>query len=49
MKKDELEQWSLYNTISTHVIIQTYIATDADMNVIIYGFKMAKLSNKSVK
>ena len=39
----------LHNMISTHMIIQTYVATDADMNVILYGFKMARLSNESVK
>ena len=50
MKKQELEQLkALHNAISTHVIIQAYIATDMDVNIIIYGFKMARLSNESVK
>ena len=45
---------ALHNAMSTHMIIQTYVAiiygyTDADKNVIIYGFKMARLSNKSKK
>ena len=43
----------LHNMISTHAIIQTYVAidvaTDMYVNVIIYGFKMARLSNESNK
>ena len=41
----------LHNTMSTHVIYVAIIYgyTDADMNVIICSFKMARLSNESKK
>ena len=40
---------AVHNAMSTHMIIQPYVATDVEVNLIINSFKMARLRNESVK